>query len=194
MRTIWGNSPFCITADAAYVFRWLALSGAYAPALPKGEPLAKPHTLHFSRKLAVPENTPSVCSLRSQPPSPRGRLQGWRKGFRHSPKASPWGSWLCAAKTEGVFPQRRAFAESGAVNAVCRHGSSREKAILENPQIFQNCEIINNISADDAQSKAERILNRLTAPLRIKIAIPAAWCYTTYKGRGLAACALCRKI
>ena len=32
------------------------------------------------------------------------------------------------------------------------------------------------------------------APLRIKIAIPAAWCYTTYKGRGLAACAPCRKI
>ena len=37
---------------------------------------------------------------------------------------------------------------------------SREKAILENPQIFQNCEIINNFSANDAQSEAERILNR----------------------------------
>ena len=79
-------------------------------------------------------------------------------------------------------------------DAICRHGSSREMAILENPQIFQNGEIINNYSADDAQSKAERILNRPAAPLRIKIAIPAAWCYTTYKGRGLAACALCRKI
>ena len=112
MHTVWGNSPFCITADAAYVFRRLA----------------------------------------------------------------------------------RAFAENGAVNAVCLYDPSREKAILENPQIFQNCEIINNISADDAQSKAERILNRPAAPLRIKIAIPAAWCYTTYKGRGLAACALCRKI
>lgn len=79
-------------------------------------------------------------------------------------------------------------------DAVCRHGSSREKAILENPQIFQNGEIINNISADDAQSKAERIPNRPAVPLRIKIAIPAAWCYTTYKECGLAACALCRKI
>ncbi len=29
----------------------LALSGAYAPALPKGEPLAKLHTLQLSRKL-----------------------------------------------------------------------------------------------------------------------------------------------
>ena len=37
---------------------------------------------------------------------------------------------------------------------------SREKVILENPQIFQNCEIINNFSADDAQSEAERIPNR----------------------------------
>ena len=45
-----------------------------------------------------------------------------------------------------------------------------------------------------ARAQAEAIPNRPAAPLRIKIAIPAAWCYTTYKGRGLAACALCRKI
>ena len=38
-------------------------------------------------------------------------------------------------------PQRRAFAESGAAPAVSRYDPSREKAILENPQIFQNCEI-----------------------------------------------------
>ncbi|HAH89499.1 MAG TPA: hypothetical protein DCL93_05330, partial [Faecalibacterium sp.] len=38
-------------------------------------------------------------------------------------------------------PQRRAFAESGAAPAVFLHDLSREKAILENPQIFQNCEI-----------------------------------------------------
>ena len=88
-----------------------------------------------------------------------------------------------------MFPQ-----ETSAAASAFGYDSSREKAILENPQIFQNCEIINNISADDAQSEAERIPNRPAAPLRIKIAIPAAWCYTTYKGRGLAACALCRKI
>ena len=57
-------------------------------------------------------------------------------------------------------PQRRAFAESGAANAVCRYDPSREKAILENPQIFQNCEIINNSSAEYAQSNAEGIPNR----------------------------------
>ena len=56
------------------------------------------------------------------------------------------------AQTGSAFPQRRAFAESGAANAVCRYDPSREKAILENPQIFQNCEIINILSAEYAQS------------------------------------------
>ena len=45
-------------------------------------------------------------------------------------------------------------------NAVYRCGPSREKAILENPQIFQNCKYKNIFSADDAQSNAERIPNR----------------------------------
>ncbi len=40
----------------------------------------------------------------------------------------------------------------------------REKAILENPQIFQNCEIINNFSAEYAQSSAERIPNFPATP------------------------------
>ena len=68
------------------------------------------------------------------------------------------------------------------------------KLLLSRPAGRDKREIYNILSADDAQSKAARILNRPAAPLRIKIAIPAAWCYTTYKGRGLAACALCRKI
>jgi len=68
------------------------------------------------------------------------------------------------------------------------------KMRLSRPAGRDKREIYNILSADDAQSEAERILNRPAAPLRIKIAIPAAWCYTTYKGRGLAACALCRKI
>ena len=61
---------------------------------------------------------------------------------------------------EDANPQRRAFAESGAANAVFLHDLSREKAILENPQIFQNCEIINILSAEYAQSNAEGISNR----------------------------------
>ena len=36
-------------------------------------------------------------------------------------------------------PQRRAFAESGAVNAVSLYDPIYEKAIQENPQIFLNC-------------------------------------------------------
>ena len=82
--------------------------------------------------------------------------------FTTTAKSRPPGEGGCerSEQTEGVPPRRRAFAESGAANAVSRYDPSREKAILENPQIFQNCEIINNLSADDAQSKAERILNR----------------------------------
>ena len=37
---------------------------------------------------------------------------------------------------------------ASAAAAVSRYGPSREKAILENPQIFQNCEIINILSAE----------------------------------------------
>ena len=40
------------------------------------------------------------------------------------------------AMPEGVPPQRRAFAESGAANAVYRYDPSREKVNRENPQIF----------------------------------------------------------
>ena len=64
------------------------------------------------------------------------------------------------AQTGSAFPQRRAFAESGAANAVFLHDPSREKAILENLRIFQNCEIINILSAEYAQSNAEGISNR----------------------------------
>ena len=49
---------------------------------------------------------------------------------------------------------------SGAANAAFRYDPSCEKAILENPQIFQNCEIINILSAEYAQSNAEGIPNR----------------------------------
>ena len=40
---------------------------------------------------------------------------------------------------EKPIPQRRAFAESGAVNAVSLCDPICEKAIQENPQIFLNC-------------------------------------------------------
>ena len=56
-----------------------------------------------------------------------------------------------------MFPQ-----ETSAAASAFGYDSSREKAILENPQIFQNCEIINILSAEYAQSNAEGIPNRPT--------------------------------
>ena len=63
-------------------------------------------------------------------------------------------------QTEGVPAARLFPQETSAVVAVSCCVPSREKAIPENPQIFRNCEIINHFSAEDAQSNAERILNR----------------------------------
>ena len=66
------------------------------------------------------------------------------QSFRFRQSLSLWERWHGVSRDgegEPAAPQRRAFAESGAVNAVCRHDPTREKAILENPQIFQNCEI-----------------------------------------------------
>ena len=61
-----------------------------------------------------------------------------------------------------LSPQRRAFAESGVANAVSLHDPSREKAILENPQIFQNCEIKIIFPLNMARAQAEAIQNRPT--------------------------------
>ena len=40
------------------------------------------------------------------------------------------------AQISNTFPQRRAFAESGAANVVSLYDLSREKVNRENPQIF----------------------------------------------------------
>ena len=48
-----------------------------------------------------------------------------------------------------LSPQRRAFAESGAANAVSRSDPSRENGIAERPQALRYPEIINNLSAED---------------------------------------------
>ena len=55
---------------------------------------------------------------------------------------------------------------ASAAAAVSRYGPSREKANLENPQIFQICEIKNNFSAEYAQSETEGILNHLLEETR----------------------------
>jgi hypothetical protein len=54
-------------------------------------------------------------------------------------------------------PQRRAFAESGATNAIFLHDPTCENAMPERPQTLRHCSIKNNLSADYAQSNAARI-------------------------------------
>ena len=63
--------------------------------------------------------------------------------FPATAKSRPLGEGGIAAGDDGrgtpaarLFPQ-----ETSAAAAVFLHDPSREKAILENPQIFQNCEI-----------------------------------------------------
>ena len=51
------------------------------------------------------------------------------------------------------FPQRRAFAESGAAAAVFLHGPTCEKGVQKRPQAFLNPKIKNNISLAYAQSE-----------------------------------------
>ena len=60
-----------------------------------------------------------------------------------------------------LSPQRRAFVESGAANAVSLHDPSRENGIPERPQTLRYSEIKNNSSAIYAQSETEGIPNRL---------------------------------
>ena len=45
------------------------------------------------------------------------------------------------AQTGSSFPQRRAFAESGAATAVSLHDLTRENGIAERPQAFRYPEI-----------------------------------------------------
>ena len=85
----------------------------------KGELLTHPQGLHFIWKLR-----------------------------RYCKKLPLRGSWRTNVSLRGFSmlnanekapPQRRAFAESGAVNVVSLYDPICEKAIQENPQIFLNC-------------------------------------------------------
>ena len=104
------------------------------PAPSGREPLAKPRTLRFKRKLYRYAKGPI--------------LEG-------AVAAGDWGSLLCRKLL--FLPQRRAFIESGAANAACRYDLSCENGFQESPQTFLKPEIINNSSAIDVQSEAEHI-------------------------------------
>ena len=75
------------------------------PAPSGREPLARPQTLHFSRKL---------CRYAKGPILEGAVAEG------------DWGSLLCRKLL--FFPQRRAFVESGAATAACRYDPSGENA------------------------------------------------------------------
>ena len=78
-----------------------------------------------------------------------------------SPEALPLGELARKRlRGRGRCPQRCAFAESGAANAVFRHDSSRENGIPERPQTLRYAEIIKFFPLNMARAQAEAILNR----------------------------------
>ena len=90
--------------------------------------------------------------LRKDFPRAGGRCRAATKG----------GIWHRAAMTERVFPLKATFSfsaapplpqEAGAANAVCLYDPSRENGIPERPQTLRYSELINNFSAEYAQSK-----------------------------------------
>ena len=83
------------------------------PAPSGREPLARPQTLHFRRKL---------CRYAKGP-----ILEG-------AVAAGDWGSLLCRKLL--FLPQRRAFIESGAATAVFLYDLSCENGFQESPQTF----------------------------------------------------------
>ena len=120
-------------------------------------------------------NTPSVCSLRSQPPSPRGRLNSLSQSLtaltapsEREPLAYP--QTLCPNRKlyrhakgpilEDDFPRSGGRCRAATKRGICRRRRlgeypqmpSRENEIAERPQTLRYLEIKNNFSADHAQS------------------------------------------
>jgi len=83
---------------------------------------------------ACREDTPSVCSLRSQPAPPRGRLMAMPEALPPLLKPSPWGRWLDAKRQDGrgipqFFPSPAMIhpAQPYAVRERCRNSVRRQK-------------------------------------------------------------------
>ena len=91
--------------------------------------------------------TPSVIACGNATSLMEGGFSGGWKAFGSiarcaaSPEALPLGELARKRlRGRGRCPQRRAFAESGAANAVFRHDPTREKGIQKSPQAFLNPE------------------------------------------------------
>ena len=144
--------------------RPLRLLTTFASTSPKGRGLGKEMKFSTIPSQALPgEQTLSVIAARCQLPR-RGSFlaitetyQMNDKSLRQCCQAPPSGELASGSETERVPLQRRAFAESGAANAVFLYDPSREKGFQESPQTFLKPKIKNILSAEYAQSKAERI-------------------------------------
>ena len=91
-----------------------------------------------------------------------------QKGSIQKIQVAPLKDFLCYADFESL----RDGDTPTAADAVCRYGLSRENAMPGGPQTARHCSIINNSSADNAQSAAEGILNRQASGC----AVPADFC------------------
>ena len=76
-----------------------------------------------------------------------------------------------ASPAARLFPQ-----ETSAAAAVFLCDPSCEKGVLKSPQAFQNPKIINNLSAEYAQSSAEGILNQQAYHLALVSTTRPAMC------------------
>ncbi len=90
-----------------------------------------------ARKKATPLRLTTFAS------SPKGTPLRYAENFPATAKSRPLGEGglTRSGKTEGVFPQRRAFAESGAATAVHRYDPTCENGVQKRPQAFLNPEI-----------------------------------------------------
>ena len=72
--------------------------------------------------------------------SPKGAPFGTAAKFPATAKSRPLGEGGIAVGDDGrgASPQRRAFAESGAANAIFLYDPSREKVVSKRPQAFRN--------------------------------------------------------
>ena len=83
-------------------------------------------------------------------------------------------------------PQRRAFAESGAANAVSLHDPSRENGIAERPQALRYPEIIKVSSANYGQSASGGHFKSFYRASRLNRKVPGFARGSLWEGAGKA--------
>ena len=85
----------------------------------------------------LPWLTPSVKAF-GFATFPKGTALAVAASFAATPKGAPLGELASVARLKGFPPQRRAFAESGAANAVSLHDPSCEKVVSKRLRLRSN--------------------------------------------------------